>query len=296
MSTKYDIREIGARELPLKLSEIDDPPARLFVRGAEFDDTTPTLAVVGSRKMSAYGKRVCETLIEGLRGYNVQIVSGLAYGIDSTAHRAALSANLPTIAIPGSGVNDRALYPRRHIDLAHDILSSGGTVMSEFEPDQKANTWTFPQRNRIMAGLSDAVLLVEAAERSGTLITARLALEYNRDVYVVPGDIFSPTSRGTNALLRDGATPILETDDLIELMQLEPLSSDKTLDSQEDTSELLTLFEYEIDRDELLRSSQNPKLAQVELSKLEIHGIVEVSNGTVYKRGINKNKKANSST
>ena len=120
----------------------------------------------------------------------------LLLGIDSIAHRSALDAGLKTIAVPGSGLDDDALYPREHLQLAREIVEKGGALVSEYEPDFKATTWSFPRRNRIMAGLSKAVLVVEAERPSGTLITARLALDYGRDVFAVPGSIFSETSRG----------------------------------------------------------------------------------------------------
>ena len=190
---------ISKNEFPAAFSpllEIPEPPEKLYYRGALPDDDTVLLAVVGSRKYSHYGKEACEQVVKGLRGYDITIVSGLALGIDSIAHRSALDAGLKTIAVPGSGLDDDALYPREHLQLAREIVEKGGALVSEYEPDFKATTWSFPRRNRIMAGLSKAVLVVEAERPSGTLITARLALDYGRDVFAVPGSIFSETSRG----------------------------------------------------------------------------------------------------
>lgn len=283
MSPQPSIHEITWENLPYRLKEIPDPPNSLYVRGAEIEEERPTLAVVGSRKMSEYGRRACEKLVAGLADYDIQIVSGLAYGIDSVALRSALKAGIRTIAVPGSGINDRVLYPRAHLSLAHEILTTSGTLISEFEPSQRADKWTFPQRNRIMAGLSDATLLVEAAERSGSLITARLSLEYNREVLVVPGEIFSKTSRGTNDLLRDGATPILESSDIAHALDL-PLRKVSEPRQQKQESKLLSLFDDKIERDELLQLSGNSRETQIELSKLEIEGVIEIQNGTVYKK------------
>ncbi|MEK7115362.1 MAG: DNA-processing protein DprA [Patescibacteria group bacterium] len=209
---------ISKNEFPAVFSpllEIPEPPEKLYYRGALPDDDTVLLAVVGSRKYSHYGKEACEQVVKGLRGYDITIVSGLALGIDSIAHRSALDAGLKTIAVPGSGLNDDALYPREHLQLAREIVEKGGALVSEYEPDFKATTWSFPRRNRIMAGLSKAVLVVEAERPSGTLITARLALDYGRDVFAVPGSIFSETSRGAHFLIRQGATPITSSLDIL---------------------------------------------------------------------------------
>lgn len=212
------ILELSKNEFPAVFSpllEIPEPPEKLYYRGALPDDDTVLLAVVGSRKYSHYGKEACEQIVKGLRGYDITIVSGLALGIDSIAHRSALDAGLKTIAVPGSGLNDDALYPREHLQLAREIVEKGGALISEYEPDFKATTWSFPRRNRIMAGLSKAVLVVEAERPSGTLITARLALDYGRDVFAVPGSIFSETSRGAHFLIRQGATPITSSLDIL---------------------------------------------------------------------------------
>ena len=185
------------------------------------------LCVVGSRKYTDYGKEACQKLIAGLRGHNIVIVSGLALGIDGIAHRAALDAGLTTIAIPGSGLNPSVLYPSSNRQLAEKIIESGGALISEFEPMFKATTYSFPQRNRIMAGISHATLIIEAEIKSGTLITSRLATEYNRDVATVPGSIFSKTSEGPNMLLRLGATPVSSSAHILETLGFK-IEEDKT--------------------------------------------------------------------
>ncbi len=204
----YPLRQLTGNDIPERLREIPDAPQKLFVRGNMPDPSMKFLAVVGSRKASEYGKAVCEELIEGLAGLPIVIVSGLAFGIDAAAHKAALHSGLTTIAVPGSGLDDSVIHPASHVSLAHQIMKQGGALLSEFEPTFAATPWSFPKRNRIMAGLCDATLVVEAGLPSGSLITARLALDYNRDVLAVPGSIFSPQSGGTNDLLRRGATLI----------------------------------------------------------------------------------------
>jgi len=206
--------------IPRLLSEIPDPPSKLYLRGTFPSEQNTFLAVVGSRNYTPYGKQVCEDLIKGLRGYPVVIVSGLALGIDGIAHRAALDAGLTTVAIPGSGLDEAVLYPRIHRALAEDILKSGGALVSEFEPYWKPRPESFPQRNRIMAGVSHAVLVVEAELRSGTLITSRIATEYNRDVFAVPGPITSKTSQGPHILIQKGAALIQSSEDILSALSL----------------------------------------------------------------------------
>ena len=212
------LRKLTPEEFPPQLLEIPQPPKDLWLQGALPPPETVLLAVVGARKHSPYGREACEMLIEGLRGYDIAIVSGLALGIDSIAHEAAMKAGLPTIAVPGSGLDPKVLYPRSHVRLAERILQNGGALLSEFPPETPAATWTFPQRNRIMAGLARATLIIEAEEKSGTLITARLATDYNRDVFAVPGSIFSSLSKGPNKLIELGATPIRSTEDILQAL------------------------------------------------------------------------------
>lgn len=203
-----------------RLCEIPDVPKQLFMRGTLPDPSLRILTVVGSRNYTNYGKQCVQHLISGLRGYPISIVSGLALGIDALAHEAALENGLHTIAVPGSGLDDSVLYPRTNRGLATQILKSGGLLMSEFEPETASMPWMFPARNRIVVGIANAVLLIEAAERSGTLITARLATEYNRDLLVVPGNIFSENTRGVHQFLKLGATPVTSAADILEALHI----------------------------------------------------------------------------
>ncbi len=212
-----EIRKLQKEEWPTLLGEINDPPKELWAEGNLnlIDESKIFLTVVGSRRASTYGTEVCQTLVAALAGQPVIIVSGLAIGIDTIAHKAALKADLPTVAVPGSGLDRTVLHPSSNIKLADEIVASGGALLSELEPKQPAGIHTFPKRNRLMAGMSKAVLIIEASKESGTLITARLAADYNRDVLAVPGSIFHPGAAGTNQLIRDGATPITSGDDLL---------------------------------------------------------------------------------
>ncbi len=215
------LKSIPRDSFPPLLNEIPEPPKQLWVRGTLPAYEWTWLTIVGSRTATQYGRRAVSDLVRSLSGERVVIVSGLAYGIDACAHAAALECGLPTVAVPGSGLSQEVLYPRAHVKLAERILEAGGALLSEFDPEQQATPYTFPRRNRIMAGLSRATLVVEAKERSGSLITARLAADYNRDLLVVPGSIFSVESRGTHQFLKLGATPITSPDDLRTALGLE---------------------------------------------------------------------------
>ena len=195
-------------------------PDILFLRGVL--PSQEGIAFIGTRKPSPYGLRATDHLIHELRNARLPILSGLALGIDGAAHAAALRAHLPTLAILGTSITDREIGPRSHLPLAHQILDAGGGILSELPPGTITHKGAFPERNRLIAALSRAVVVVEANERSGTMITSRVALELGRDVLAVPGSIFSPTSTGTHRLLTAGARPCTNARDLWEALALEP--------------------------------------------------------------------------
>lgn len=283
-------KKLKPKEFPKLLSEINDPPDELFVIGDLPSNDHIFLAVVGSRKFTSYGKQATEQIIAGLKGFPIVIVSGLAIGIDSIAHNAALNAGLTTIAIPGSGLNDDVLYPASNRALAKKIVERGGALLSPFEPDFKATQWSFPARNRIMAGISQAALIIEAEEKSGTLITARLALDYNRDVYAVPGSIFSPTSRGTNSLIMDGAMPVTKSEDILNALGFSlDEKAGETEDSppQDMSPEEKIVWEFlssPLERDSLLRlMDMSTSKANSILSFMEIKGFISETDGKIFR-------------
>jgi DNA processing protein len=190
----------------------------MYARGRFPPGTHTYITVVGSRRHSEYGKQACQSLIRSLSGLPVVIVSGLALGIDSIAHRTALESGIPTVAIPGSGLDEASLYPASHANLAREILSKGGALLSPFPDGTLAANWTFPTRNAIMAGISQATLVIEAERKSGTLITSKHAGDFSRDVLAVPGSIFSRQSDGPHMLIRSGATPVTNGDELREAL------------------------------------------------------------------------------
>ena len=207
--------------LPLPLREIPDPPARLYCAGQAFVLDTPAVAVVGSRRCTRQGRDIAFALARDLAAQGLTIVSGLAYGIDAAAHRGALaSATAPTVAVLGSGL-DR-IYPRSHERLAAEIVEHGGALVSEYEPTTGPRKHHFPARNRIVSGLCLAVVIVEASERSGSLITARLALEQGRDVMAVPSLVSSPLAAGCHRLIRQGAALVECAEHVLEALGLEP--------------------------------------------------------------------------
>jgi DNA processing protein len=210
------------RAYPALLHELHDPPAELFVRGALDALTEPGVAVVGARSCSAYGAQVARSLARELARAGVVVVSGLARGVDGEAHRGALEGAGRTVAVLGCGI-DRD-YPRSHGELARRIVSSG-TIVSEYPPGVEPAPWRFPARNRIIAALALATVVVEARERSGALITADFALELGRDVFAVPGEITSALSVGTNDLLRQGAAPLTTARDVLDALGLEPAAA-----------------------------------------------------------------------
>jgi len=240
------------------------------------------MSVVGSRQYTTYGKQVVEHLISGLAGYPIGIVSGLALGIDGLAHEAALAAGLYTLAVPGSGLSEAVLYPQSHRRIAYKILEAGGGLMSELPPDHPAALWTFPQRNRIMAGMTKATLLIEAGAKSGTLITARLCADYNRELLVVPGSIFSATSIGTHQFLKLGATPVTEAADILAVLGIEVDEQDAAtlpLLAPEATL-VLSLLSEPRDRDSLIRALCRPvSEASVILMQLEMEGHIMLDAG-----------------
>lgn len=274
-----DVYKLKFEQFPKPLLQIPQPPKTLYIRGNLPDCRMVYLAVVGSRKYTSYGKDICQKLIRGLKNYPIVIVSGLAIGIDSIAHKTAMEVGLPTIAFPGSGLDNNVLFPKTNINLAQEIVENGGCLISEFEPNFVATTYSFPQRNRLMAGISKAVLVIEAEEKSGSLITARMALDYNRDVLAVPGSAFSSNSDGTNWLIKQGATPITNSDDILEALGFEikrPIKSDKEkyADCNKNELKVIELLREPMERDDLIRElkmdtgSANALISMMELNEL----------------------------
>ena len=205
------------RAYPSRLMHISDPPATLFVKGnADLEPEKP-LAVLGTRRMSYDGKKAAGEFTRTLAENGVCVVSGLARGVDTCAHSACLEAGGKTFAVLGNGLG--SIYPPENRALAERILENGGSILSEYRPEQEPARWTFPERNRIIAGLSDGVLVVEGDRKSGSLITAQFALEEGRDVFAIPGSIYNNLAEGPNSLIQNGAYMALGPWDILETLR-----------------------------------------------------------------------------
>lgn len=268
-------------EYPASLRDLCDAPIVLYVRGALECTARRTVAIVGSRAASAYGRSVASSMAAEFAAFGVTIVSGLARGVDAAAHKGAIEASVPTVAVLGSGI--RSLYPDYHALLADEIVDGGGAVLSEFPPNEPARAFQFPMRNRVVAALAQATVVVEASARSGALITARLADELGRRVFAVPGDVVRPTSRGTNGLIADGVPLVTSAADAASLMDW---SSAAQLPAQENApaDALLDLIGADgrtVDELALRTGSPVAELA-ARLMLLELAGRVERHPGGVY--------------
>ena len=276
------LRYLGRSDpaFPRLLRAIHDPPPGLYVRGVAGLEllSRPAVALVGARACSPYGRHVARQLGRELAGAGIVVVSGLARGVDGEVHRGALDAGAATVAVLGCGI-DRD-YPAAHAELAARIAGGAGLIVSEYAAGVEPAPWRFPARNRIVAGLCAATVVVEARERSGALITADFALEEGREVFAVPGEITSSLSAGSNALLRLGATPLLAVDDVLEALGVEPSKPVAPELSEQAGAALEHVRQAARGADELARSTglDAATLATV-LCELELAGLVSVEEG-----------------
>lgn len=251
-------------------------PKRLYYLGTLPTERIPTIAIVGTRKPSRYGTEVTQTFAHQLAQKGIVIVSGMALGIDAIAHRAALDAGGITIAVQANGL--AKLTPATNRQLGEDIISHGGAIISEYEPNEPPYAPRFLERNRIVSGLSDAVLITEAAAKSGTLNTASHALEQGKEIFVVPGNITSPLSAGCNQLIRQGATPVTKVEDILEIIAPKYLAPQTQLafgDNPLQTAIIMYLQQGVRDGDELqsLTKADTGEFA-TELTLMEINGTI----------------------
>lgn len=276
---------LNKQEIPERLINIPDPPKQLWVQGISLNELAnrPCLAVVGSRAVTPYGKAVTERLVRTAASRGVVIISGLALGVDGCAHRAALEAGGTTIAVLPAGLD--IIYPATHRNLAKQILEQGGALVTEYPDNTDARRENFIGRNRLVSGLSDAILITEAAQKSGTLHTARFALEQGRDVLAVPGNITSPNSQGTNTLIRAGAAPITNEDDILQHFNLtEGREQQQLTASNAEEQIVLDLIQSGIrDGAELLVLSKlDTTVFNQTLTMLEITGRIKPTAGSWY--------------
>jgi DNA processing protein len=275
----------GDELYPPRLKEIDQPPPVLYVRGAFTPEDSWSVAVVGTRRVSAYGRQVTEELASFLAANGVTIVSGLARGVDAIAHQSALKAGGRTIAVLGCGV-DR-IYPPEHTQLAERLMKSGALI-SDYAPGTPPDASNFPPRNRIISGLSMATVVVEAGETSGALITAQFAIDQGREVFAVPGNILAPQSKGTNRLIVQGARPLLSVRDLLDVLNLTRVTEQrnvrKILPADETESKLLNVLTHEpLHMDEIRNQTGLPiERVSATLTMMELKGLVRQVGGQNY--------------
>jgi DNA processing protein len=272
-------------EYPRRLKDIDQPPPVLYLRGSLLPQDEWAVAVVGTRRITAYGRQVAEELAGVLASKNITVVSGLARGVDGAAHQAALNAGGRTLAVLGCGV-DR-IYPPEHRRLAERIISCGA-LLSDYPPGTPPDGVNFPPRNRIISGLSMATVVVEAGEKSGALITAEFAAEQGREVFAVPGNINAPQSVGTNHLIQQGAHPLLNFEELLESLDLTLVSERSTartvLPADATEAQLLGILTSEpIHVDELRNQTDLPiEKVSAALALMELKGMVRQVGGMHY--------------
>ncbi len=288
------VRDAGVTLLPLDspryppyLKEVPAPPPLLYLRGSFIPEDHIALAVVGTRRLSSYGRQMARELTAGLVRQGITIVSGLARGIDTIAHRTALEMGGRTIAVLGSGVDQ--VYPPENRPLLEQILAfNQGAVLSEYPVGTRPQARNFPPRNRLISGLSLGTLVIEGDIRSGAMITARFALEQNRDVFAVPGNVTSPASQGPNALIREGAALVTCVEDILESLNLDHVVEQKAVqlalpDSAEEAALLPHLSRSPQHIDQISRAANLPSaLVSSTLAILELKGVVQHVGGMKY--------------
>ena len=270
---------------PQRLKEIDQPPPVLYLRGEYLPDDLYAVAIVGTRRVTPYGRQITEELASYLAGNGITVVSGLARGVDAIAHQTALKAGGRTIGVLGSGVDK--IYPPEHRQLAERMTESGA-VVSDYAPGTPPDASNFPPRNRIISGLSLAVVVVEAGETSGALITAEFAAEQGREVFAVPGSILAPQSKGTNKLIQRGALPLLSINDLMQALDLtrmgEHKAARKAIPADETEARLMNVLGSEpLHVDEIRNQTELPiEKVSATLALMELKGMVRQVGGMNY--------------
>jgi DNA processing protein len=270
---------------PQRLKEIEQPPPVLYIRGDYLPDDLFAVAIVGTRRVTAYGRQITEELAAYLASNGITVVSGLARGVDAIAHQTALKAGGRTIGVLGSGVDK--IYPPEHRGLAGKMMESGA-IVSDYAPGTPPDASNFPPRNRIISGLSLAVVVIEAGETSGALITAEFAAEQGREIFAVPGSILAPQSKGTNKLIQNGALPLLSVNDLMQALNLtrmgEQKAARKVIPSDETEARLMNVLgEEPVHVDEIRNRTDLPiEKVSATLALMELKGMVRQVGGMNY--------------
>lgn len=274
---------IKDKKYPRLLKEIKNPPKILYIKG-EFSES-PCFAIVGTRRCSPYGKQATLEIAGNLNEAGLTIVSGMAKGIDSFAHKACLEKGGKTIAVLGTGIDERSIYPQENLRLAREIIKNKGMLISEFPPGTPGYPSNFPQRNRIISGLSLGVLVVEAKQKSGSLITARYATLQNRKLFAVPGNIYSLNSKGSHQLIKKGAKLVDGVNDILKELNLPPKERGQKLKGETKSEQLIlnTLREEASHIDKIIkRTKLSPAQTASSLAILEIKSKVKNLGGNIY--------------
>ncbi len=276
------------KNYPKLLSEIHNPPPIIYYKGNIDLNNDFLLSIVGTRKYSQYGKQAASEISLELAKNKITIVSGMALGIDSISHHSCLEAGGKTIAVLGSGLDYQSIYPSSNRGLAEKIIDFGGAIISEFPPGTKPLKYHFPQRNRIISGLSLGTIVIEAGIKSGSLITAYLALEQNREVFALPGSIYSPNSAGTNKLIKQGARPITSIQDILDTLNFNEIAKEikpkKIIGENDIEQKIIDNLSYEaIHIDEIARLTKlDTSTINSTLIIMEMKGMVKNLGGMQY--------------
>ncbi len=274
-------------DYPTRLAEVDQAPPVLFVRGAVIEADQWAVAIVGTRRVSAYGRQAAGQIAAELAKNRITVISGLARGVDTHAHRAALQAGGRTIAVLGSGID--CIYPPENRSLAEQIAASGA-IVSDYALGTPPDGVNFPPRNRIISGLSLAVVIVEAGQKSGALITASFAADQGREVFAVPGNIFSPQSQGANWLIQQGARPLTSSEDLLEVLDLSRViqhqEASRTIPTDEVERRLLSLIDHQPRHIDEISAQSGLAAGSVsaKLTIMELKGLIRQVGGMKYVR------------
>lgn len=270
---------------PQRLKEIEQPPPVLYLRGEYLPDDLFAVAIVGTRRVTPYGRQITEELASYLGSHGITVVSGLARGVDAIAHQAALKVGGRTIGVLGSGVDK--IYPPEHRQLAERMMENG-SIMSDYAPGTPPDASNFPPRNRIISGLSLAVVVIEAGETSGALITAEFAAEQGREIFAVPGSILAPQSKGTNKLIQQGALPLLSINDLMQALDLtrmgEHKAARKVIPADETEALVMNVLSSQpLHVDEIRNQTELPiEKVSATLALMELKGMVRQVGGMNY--------------
>jgi len=282
-----EIQEITIedKDYPDSLKKIKNPPKVLYYRGSFIKEDEKLFSIVGTRIPSDYGKEVTSKISFELAESGVTIISGMAPGIDTIAHKSAVEKGMRTIAVLGTGLDEKSIYPKNNIDLSREIIKNGGCLISELPPGTRGSTFTFPKRNRIISGLSLGVLVIEAKEKSGSLITAKYAKEQGKKLFAVPGSIFSSNSKGPNQLIKEGATMLLSTNDILKELQLSPIINKLSVSSKNSQEQLIIdkLKEEPLSIDKIIeKTGLSPSAVATKLALMEISGTIRNLGGNIY--------------